>query len=80
MTEKLKIVVSRTAWAFRRDPRTAVRVLCVDGPDEDWPVTTVDVEGDVRFHSALGAYKRFKGGKVGVKSSYDLVPRSLVRK
>lgn len=43
-------------YAYRRDPRKQVRVLCVDAPGP-WAVVTIDPRGGaIRTHDVNGAY------------------------
>lgn len=53
-------------YAYRKDPFTQVRILCVDRSSPVYPVVTDAPDGNVRLHKADGAY--------GIHAGYDLVP------
>lgn len=64
----MKITMDKK-WAQRNDPTKEVRVLCVDGPKEDFPVIYVDELGDTYTTSPTGSYFR---------DSTEGYPRDLV--
>lgn len=53
----MKITMGKK-WAQRKDPTKEVRILCVDGPKENFPVIYVDESGDTFTTSPTGSYFR----------------------
>lgn len=53
----MKITMDKK-WAQRQDPTKEVRVLCVDGPKENFPVIYVDESGGTYTASPTGSYFR----------------------
>lgn len=53
----MKITMDKK-WAQRQDPTKEVRVLCVDGPKENFPVIYVDESGNTFTTSPTGSYFR----------------------
>lgn len=42
-------------YAYRKDPYTQVRILCVDRPDSIYPVLVMNSDGTLSFHTADGS-------------------------
>jgi hypothetical protein len=57
-------------WAQRQDPTKEVRILCVDGPDKDFPIIYLDESGNTLTASPTGSYFRDSNGEY----PRDLVP------
>lgn len=53
-------------YAYRKDPYTQVRILCVDRNDPAHPILSMANDGEVEFHSPTGAAPHCP--------DYDLVP------
>lgn len=57
-------------YAFRKDPHTQVRILCVDRPNHYAPIISLDGTGWARNHYSHGGYNH----ESSYPHDYDLVP------
>lgn len=64
------VITMDKKWAQRQDPTKEVRILCVDGPDKDFPVIYLDEFGNSLTTSPTGSY--FRNGSE--EYPRDLVP------
>lgn len=55
-------------YAYRKDPFTQVRILCVDKPGSGFPVVSMDSLGNIKSHPITGIYSS------KYEAFYDLVP------